>query len=575
MAVVTGTNSNDVLTFQGSLQQVTGVFVNPYDGLTVSLNDIYNVNQATYDGLAGTDLLSMSPYGDFLTLNDGSGNATVTNVERFVAGTGNDALFFSDATLTMGDTLISGGEGNDVIWANVGNDIVTGGDSNDLIDGGPGNDTINGENGNDTLYGWTGNDTLSGGAGDDILYGGPGNDVLLGGDGNDTLYGDNGPNSNPADYTHTQTLSHSFTGAVYAVAMDHTVNVYVPPGNQAVTADNVSINYATTVSATFVFSEAGYADSFGLYRISADGSIHDVNILMKNQHQTAEGTQFTYSYNGQQGDTLGMFIVANGYNTSAAFRNADLTHGTLQFIYDFGLGDQRTANVNDDGHHVTLVYNDGVHDTAFNVNTYHSSLSGGASTLNQDGIPHVVSGLADASDPSTLRVAFEDLYYLGDADFNDVIFDIHVANQVTQILGASDNDYLAGGNGNDILYGGFGNDILVGGVGTDQLYGGTGADIFAFDTLDNNPDVIHDFKASEGDSINLTNLLVGFDPLTSAIQDFIHLVHNGPDDNLAVNANGAPGGTYQVQAIILGGTGMDVNTMLADGSLVVDHNVVV
>lgn len=576
MATVTGTGSNDLITFQGSMQTITGTFVNPYDGLTVNVNDVYNVNTSIYDGLGGTDILNMSPVGDFLMLNDGNGNATVNNVERFIAGSGGDFIHLADANLTMGDVLVSGGDSDDILWTNVGNDIVNGGAGNDLIDGGPGNDQLNGENDNDTLYGGAGNDTLNGGAGNDTAFGGAGDDRLLGGDGDDTLFGDNGLGTNPDDFSHSEVLSKTFSGPVYGVAMGHFINVYIPAGSEAVSAANVTISYATTITATYVFSEAGYANSLGFYRISADGTIHDVDVVMKNQHQAAYGDQFTYTYNGQAGDTLGMFIVANGYNTSAPYHNADLNTGTLNFMYHFGLGDQRVANVNDSNADVKLIFHSGSTDTIFNVDTYHSSLSGGAASLNPDGIAHTVSGLSDANDPGALRVGFEDLYFLGDADFDDVVFDVRVASQVKEIFGASDNDYIAGGAGNDVLYGGFGNDVLVGGQGADHMYGGDGSDIFAFNVIDNQKDFIHDFQSGSGkDQINLSHIVSGYDPLSCAISDFVHLTHNGSNDDLYVNATGVPGGTYVLLASIIGGTGgHDVNALLADGNLVLNHDVV-
>ncbi|WP_146029760.1 Ig-like domain-containing protein, partial [Stutzerimonas stutzeri] len=71
------------------------------------------------------------------------------------------------------------------------------------------------------------------------------------------------------------------------------------------------------------------------------------------------------------------------------------------------------------------------------------------------------------------------------------------------------NDILNGGAGNDILYGQGGNDILIGGEGNDILYGGTGADTFVWKAGDIGNDVIKDFNASEGDRIDLRDLLQG------------------------------------------------------------------
>jgi Ca2+-binding RTX toxin-like protein len=74
--------------------------------------------------------------------------------------------------------------------------------------------------------------------------------------------------------------------------------------------------------------------------------------------------------------------------------------------------------------------------------------------------------------------------------------------------GGAGNDYLSGGASGDTLMGKAGNDTLVGGTGKDTLTGGTEADTFVFaagDTTMNSAsyDVITDFKAAEGDLIDL------------------------------------------------------------------------
>ena len=81
----------------------------------------------------------------------------------------------------------------------LGNDMLTGNAGTNVLDGGLGNDTLIGSGGSDKLYGGDGDDTLLGGFnaspntqpgdGDDWLEGGAGNDSLRGGDGDDTLLG--------------------------------------------------------------------------------------------------------------------------------------------------------------------------------------------------------------------------------------------------------------------------------------------------------------------------------------------------------------------------------------------------
>ncbi|MDD2160670.1 retention module-containing protein [Pseudomonas sp. MIL19] len=76
-----------------------------------------------------------------------------------------------------------------------------------------------------------------------------------------------------------------------------------------------------------------------------------------------------------------------------------------------------------------------------------------------------------------------------------------------RLEGGSGNDTLIGGTGNDVLFGGAGNDLLIGGAGNDVLWGGSGADTFTWKKDDLGRGVIKDFNASEGDRIDLRDLL--------------------------------------------------------------------
>ncbi|MFV3411075.1 retention module-containing protein [Pseudomonas sp. NY15436] len=73
--------------------------------------------------------------------------------------------------------------------------------------------------------------------------------------------------------------------------------------------------------------------------------------------------------------------------------------------------------------------------------------------------------------------------------------------------GDAGNDLLVGNEGNDILNGGAGDDILIGGKGSDTLTGGSGADTFLWRAGDTGSATITDFKAGEGDRIDISDLL--------------------------------------------------------------------
>ena len=176
MTDITGTEGSDDLFFEGEQAQLTVTLINPYSGEEIDVDGSYNVNTATYDGLGGNDYLIMTNFGDALFLDDGAGNQLVANVEGFIAGEGGDVINLASSTILYGDTRISGGIEDDILWGNVGNDTIEGSYGNDHIDGGPGNDTI---------IGGAGDDVLQGGVGDDIYYISDGRNS---GDGNDVIY---------------------------------------------------------------------------------------------------------------------------------------------------------------------------------------------------------------------------------------------------------------------------------------------------------------------------------------------------------------------------------------------------
>ncbi|MFK3941397.1 immunoglobulin-like domain-containing protein [Pseudomonas monteilii] len=105
-----------------------------------------------------------------------------------------------------------------------------------------------------------------------------------------------------------------------------------------------------------------------------------------------------------------------------------------------------------------------------------------------------------------------------------------------KLYGGKGNDILLGGNGNDLLDGGEGDDILIGGKGNDTLTGGTGADTFIWRAGDTGNDVIKDFKASEGDRIDLRDLLQG--EKASTIDNFLKISTVDGSSTLQVSSEG-------------------------------------
>ncbi|SEC78632.1 surface adhesion protein [Pseudomonas saponiphila] len=152
-------------------------------------------------------------------------------------------------------------------------------------------------------------------------------------------------------------------------------------------------------------------------------------------------------------------------------------------------------------------------------------------------------------------------------DGNDILF------------GQGGNDLLDGGRGNDILLGGTGNDTLIGGKGNDILIGGSGADTFVWKAGDTGNDVIKDFKASEGDRIDLRDLLQG--ESASTIDNFLKITTVDGVSTLQVSSEGklnAAGGLANADVTIkLEGnnwSNANINSLIAgsDPTIKIDHN---
>jgi Ca2+-binding RTX toxin-like protein len=137
--------------------------------------------------------------------------------------------------------------------------------------------------------------------------------------------------------------------------------------------------------------------------------------------------------------------------------------------------------------------------------------------------------------------------------------------------GGSGIDLIYGLLGNDILTGGGGNDLLVGGGGTDTLTGGAGSDRFQWQAgeLGTGTDAITDFTGGAGgDGLDISRLLSGFDPVSSALDDFVRLSEAAGNTTIEVDADGG-GDSFQTLAVIQGVTGLDADNMRTNGNLIV------
>ncbi|MBE1274549.1 calcium-binding protein [Enterovibrio baiacu] len=232
-------------------------------------------------------------------------------------------------------------------------------------------------------------------------------------------------------------------------------------------------------------SSATYNNSVGWYALDEDGNVLKAYILEDNVKGAAD---ITANIDVEGAVTLSLFIIPDGDR-----KHFDAGEATLSFSGSSPTITQGSAS--------SMVY---------------VSEAG----KNGDNRDHEINS-GDAS-------CWEDLWCLGDKDFNDVVFNVE-ASQSTRttdadtiygeegndtIYGGDDADHIMGGVGDDVIYGQEGDDVIEGGDGNDEIYGGTGQDVLlggaGNDYLDGGPgsDVeidggtgVDEYRGSAGDDV--------------------------------------------------------------------------
>ncbi|NTS75633.1 tandem-95 repeat protein [Catenovulum sp. SM1970] len=144
-----------------------------------------------------------------------------------------------------------------------------------------------------------------------------------------------------------------------------------------------------------------------------------------------------------------------------------------------------------------------------------------------------------------------------------------VATQDDDIIHDSGN--IAAGAGNDFIFGGTGNDTIDMGAGDDAAKGDTGADTFDFnaDSADGGYDVISDFNASEGDVLDLSDLLVGATNDEASLNNYLTFEKQGEDTIIKVDkdADGGHDLTIRLEGLDLAGDTDLLKSLVDDGNL--------
>jgi len=229
---------------------------------------------------SGDDVLFL--HDEFNNRHADSSGGRIQGIELIEAGAGNDVIDLTSPDYQVGDITIYGGLGNDVLWSSAGDDVLYG------------------ESGNDSLFGGGGDDTLDGGAGDDYISGSSGNDLLLGGAGNDILLGGSGRAD--SEFVEVVINEHYFANGVIFPDLQEHVSILdlVPPGENAlgIAAGDLSVEYSTTATVSFVQTESSFHNSLGFYNISQDGTMQMVDLAFSNVTDFSAGDSATITLPG-------------------------------------------------------------------------------------------------------------------------------------------------------------------------------------------------------------------------------------------------------------------------------------
>lgn len=184
-----------------------------------------------------------------------------------------------------------------------------------------------------------------------------------------------------------------------------------------------------------------------------------------------------------------------------------------------------------------------------------------------------LEGEAGALEPGTYTVLLEAREPGGDLASLPVRF---LVPEAPLVGSAETDDLIVGGRGNDVLFGlggedrlegGRGDDLVVGGPGRDILLGGPGADLVRLGVVTaldvpgagepDGPDVFLDFRAGDGDLIDLAPLLDGTGFTADRTDRFVRFVREETEGAVAV----------QVDPAGLGGAQGWTTALLVEGTL--------
>ncbi|WMS45306.1 glycerophosphodiester phosphodiesterase family protein (plasmid) [Acuticoccus sp. MNP-M23] len=424
-------------------------------------------------------------------------------------------------------TIVSGTDGDNVVYALQGDDTVL---------GGAGDDILYGDGGNDVLVAGLGDDLLVGGAGDDVLFGGEGADTLDGGGGNDVVVAGStdtvhfGAGDGIDLLTAEDGVTVVFDGIAAAditvTTLDGALVIETADGAALIVSDGTGASFRFADETTLTTSDlAGLASgpasqAMETARATLEAAAADAapaagleptpNLIVNGSFENIDGTSSRawgrYSPDGtmlgwqnlasgrveQHQDTVGGVSASDGAywtDLDGWLNNVELAQTVegvetgVNYVLSFDLADTDLA----DDETLTVMWGDAVvYDGKPNSaewSTITVDLVGGSGNGSNQLVFVQGGGSLDgaglALDNVSLVKARSEAPGGSDGDTltgTDGADKLRGGAGNDTLLGGAGDDVLRGEAGSDVLVGDDGNDILIGGDGEDQLLGGAGAD---------------------------------------------------------------------------------------------------
>lgn len=363
--------------------------------------------------------------------------------------------------------------------------------------------------GNDTIYLSAWHDEFYALGGNDTIYALERDDIVDGGAGDDTLYGEHG--------------NDTLIGGAGNDILDGGI------GNDTISYASAAASTLVKLGSNFTFDDGdGGTDTLSSIE-NIIGSAYNDDLRGNNEVNIIEGGDGDDNIYGYFGDDILYGGAGDDFLTGAEDNDTLYGDAGADELYG-GLGNDTIHG--GDGDDAKLDGGDG-HD--------------------------IING--DAGNDTLYGRAGDDT--LNGGEGNDVIY-------------AEDgNDILNGGDGDDFMMGYDGNDTLNGGLGYDRLYGNAGADTFVFTDYSQYTsiyDIVHDFNATDGDVLDISDLISAYDPLTESLSDYVWVSHNTVRSYIYIDNDGTGTNASMEYSIRMDGVfwdDADMATLITNGTVIV------